>query len=360
MKIPPGPFDDYMAKQKNDGKKSEPVFIVRAATKRGGLDYFHITLIALVIILVALAFALSTFRPGAVTLSCTYGLTANDTCAQLPYTNAQVIQAVGRIIAGYSFINGSLSILPYYTKINESNVSYLAKQKEWFVRVPYVDPLSNNNTYNVSFVLYQNLSVENAYLSTARSAIATNNSVVAFGVVGINGKNVCSYSKPIPTYLITDPYAPGTIAALSRAINISKSYAGSVNVSYDFFFSQYAENFYRTYGVANTQQLGDYLACASKQSEFPAFVSKLGQVYNGNPPQNLTYYALVSESGLNRSSLDTCLYNASAELDNQAALVTFYNVTSIPIFIVDCSYEALPQTVDYAINYTLNDKLTTK
>ncbi len=345
-------------KKASDKKEKEPVFIVRAATKHGGLDYFHITLIALVIVLVALAFSLSLFRPGPTVKDCPYGVLANYSCAPLEYTNAQVTQAVGRIIAGYSFINGSLSLLPFYTLINESNVSYLPSQKEWFVRVPYIDPLDKNAVLNASFLLSQNLTLVDSFISTASSAIATNNSVVALGTVSVSGRYLCSYSKPVPTYFITDPYAPGALGAMAKAINISRENEGSINMSYYFFFSQYSESFYGRYGEANTQQLGDYLSCAAAQGRLPEFLSNLSTVYDGVPLQNLTLEGIATESDLDQAALQGCFLNVTKVLDNQAALISFYNVTSVPIFIVDCKYQSLPQTVNYAINYTMNEITT--
>ena len=49
-------------KRRQQINSKEPVFIIRPASKHLGLDYLHILLIALVIILIVLAFALSTFQ----------------------------------------------------------------------------------------------------------------------------------------------------------------------------------------------------------------------------------------------------------------------------------------------------------
>lgn len=340
-------------------KKDEPVFIVRAATKNWGLDYFHITLIALVIVLVALAFALSLFKPGAVVNSCSYGVTANGTCISLPYSTNEVLQTVGKYLAGYSLANSSLSILPYYSKFNESNVSYLPQQNEWFVRVPYLDPFESNKTFNVSFVLSHNLSIENVFISTIRPYTGGNDSTVALGAVKINGKNFCNYSTPIPTYLITDPYAPGAIPAMQKAVNITNEYNGKVNVLYYFIFSGFSESHYAGYGVGETQALGKYLACTSLQSQFGTFLTNLNVAYTGNPLPNATLSLVAADSGINSTRLNTCMETVSTALDNQAVLANLYNVTSVPIFIVNCKYMSIPQTTNYAINYTL-DQLTKK
>jgi hypothetical protein len=58
-------------------KRKEPVFIVKPALKNFGLDYLHIILIALVIILIALAFALSTFKQGTIITNCQNSTTSS-------------------------------------------------------------------------------------------------------------------------------------------------------------------------------------------------------------------------------------------------------------------------------------------
>jgi len=71
-------------------KNKEPVFIVKPALKRGGLDYLHISLIALVIVLIALAFSLAFFKQGTVVKNCYYGV-VNGTCATQQYNSSQVL-----------------------------------------------------------------------------------------------------------------------------------------------------------------------------------------------------------------------------------------------------------------------------
>ncbi len=343
-------------KQKN-GK--EPVFIVKG-TRMGGLDYLHIALIALVIILIAFSFELAVFKKGVILENCPYGIINNSTCAPQPINSsnassyANVIDAAGKILASYSSVNTSLSILPYISLINDSKVSFMPSLKEWEVVVPYKDILDENKTFNLSFILFNNLTLDNSFISTLKPAKYTDNKVVSLGVVSLSGKYLCNYTTPIPVDFMIDPYTPGFINYTYNAINISKSYGAKLNMSYNFLFSGYSTSLYRNYGVSATQRLGDYLVCASKQPRFKQFISNLSIIYNNKPIENSTLYQMVLGSGLNTTKFDQCMTNASVILDNQARFAAFYNITSLPSYVIDCKYQTIPQTANYAINYTLN------
>ncbi|EQD63868.1 hypothetical protein B2A_02318 [mine drainage metagenome] len=329
----------------------------------GGLDYLHITLIALIILLVIVAFALSVFKQGVVLENCPYGI-VNNTCAHSPLSNssmdANVIRAAGSILAGYQNFSSALSILPYYSLINESKAFYIQANKTWLVTVPYIDPFENNTEYNISMILYKNLSLDNIFLSAARPVQSSNYTTVAYGTIDMNNKYLCNYSTPIPVYLITDPYAPGALAAIRKGINASNQYSGKVGVQYYFIFSDYSIRLYKQYGIPATQRLGDYLVCASHQSGFKQFISNLSTIDTSVPQSNGTLYSIVQASGLNTTSFSACLENVSAPLDAQAQLASLYNVKVLPSFIVNCKYQALPQTLGSAINYTLDKINQTK
>ncbi len=338
--------------QKNKKAKKEPVFIVKAATKHGGLDYLHIALIVLVVVLVGVAFSLSIFKKGVVLQNCPYGV-VNSTCAAAPYTNGQVMDAVGKVLAGYSTVNSSLSLLSYYSLVNQSIVSYLSNQSGWLVEVPYIDPLLNNKTLYASFVLNPNLSLKTPFLSTISPLRHTNNSVVSFGVVSISGKNTCNYTKPIPVYLVVDPYVPGFISYMKGALNLSKSREGSASFKYYFVFSAYSASFYGKYGAPNTQALGRYLACASQQPRFSQFISNLSIAYQGSPLSESMLSQMVAGSGLNSSAFATCMQSVNSTLFNQNTLVGLYNITSVPSYVVNCKYQTIPETANSAIGYAL-------
>ncbi len=333
--------------------KEQPVFVVRS-TRMGGLDYLHISLLVLVAVLIGLAFALAYFQPGIMLKDCPYGV-LNDTCAPAPYNASQVMSAVGRVLDGYARSNSSLSLLAYYSMPNRTSFSYSADTGEWVAIVPYVDPFYNNETLNATFVLSNTLALKQSFLSMVNPARPGNDTVVAFGTIALSGKSLCAYRQPIPVYFISDPYVPGFVGYLNGAVNMSRKYAGRVNMSYYFIASQYAASKYAQYGAGTTQNLLRYLACASSQSGFGRFVSNLSIGYTGNPLSNSTLHDMVLGSGLNSTRFSACLANVSSALVAQSTLASFYNVQSVPAYIVDCRYGSIPDVVGGAINYTLNE-----
>jgi hypothetical protein len=340
-------------KKSATGKEGEPVFILRPAIKNYGLDYLHIELMAIVVILIALAFALAYFKPGVVVKSCAYGA-VNGTCALPVHNGTQALAAAERVIASYSTINTSFSLLPYYALVNESKVAYLPDQSAWFIDVPYIDPFLSNTIFNFSMLLSDsNLSLENSFSTMIKPVLYTNNTVVAPGTVSLYGEALCTTSKPVPVYLVTDPYATGAMPALYSALNASRRFGSEINMSYDFIFAGSSISLYSGYGAANTQLLGQYLSCASRQSDFRDFISNLSIAYTGVPLSNSTLYDVAQGSSLNISSLDACLSNSVTSLNYQAKVAELYHVITTPEFIVNCKYATIPQTLDSAINYSL-------
>ncbi|MCL4373273.1 MAG: hypothetical protein M1360_01070 [Candidatus Marsarchaeota archaeon] len=335
-------------------QESEPVFIVKPALKHYGLDYLHVALIVLVVVLVAFSFSLATFKQAVLVKNCPYGI-VNGTCASLHYTNAQVLQAVGRILASYSTVNTSLSLLPYYSLVNESTVSYIPNESAWFVVVPFKDPYLSNTIFNFSVLLSSNLSLEQAYLQTIKPVLYTNNTVVAPGVISIYGKALCTTTKPIPVYLVVDPYAPGAIKAIELAAKASTTYSNSLNVSYDFVFGPRAQTLYAQYGVQETQDIAKYLFCSYKQGKIGAYAANLSSAFNGYPLSNSTLSGIASSSNLNSALLNQCLNSSYTALAYQAQLANFYNVISTPTFIANCKYLAIPQTFNNTIAYALSE-----
>ena len=333
----------------------EPVFIVRPVHRNFGLDYLHITLLVLVVILVALAFALSTFKSARVVTSCGSGNSSICNATNATHTSAHALAAAETALTSFSNINTSLSLLPYYSLVNQSKVSYLSNQKEWLVTIPYMNPLANDVVSNLSLVLYDsNLSPAASYLQSITPTTATNNSVVGLGTVKLAGEASCkTSSNKIPIYIVTDPYAPGMLYTLHAAVSTNRKYSGSVNTSYYLIFSGYSQNFYNGYGVADTQQMGRYISCASHQKNFPQFVSNLSIAYTGAPLSNLTLYQVSLGSSLNITQLNVCMQNVTTSLNYQSEFANLYHVVSTPEIIVNCKYTTLPQTLNYAINYSL-------
>jgi hypothetical protein len=339
--------------KRDAAKRSGPVFIVKPVSNKFGIDYLHITLILLVLVLIALAISLSNFKPTTIVKTCQYGV-VNGTCSQPKYTSTNAIDAAEHVLADYAVINSTLSLLPYYSLVNDSKAEYLVNSSMWLVIVPYINPFTKE-VLNVSMLLYgSNLSLATPYMQMIRPLVNSSNYVVAPGTVAMTGKAACTYNTSMPVFLITDPYAPGALASISKAINTSKLMDPKINMSYKFIFSDYSIALYKSYGVAETQDLGDYLACTSQQSKFKDFISNLTNIYSGNPISNYTLYQLAIGSGLNASMLNTCMENVSTALDYQAKLAQYYNITSTPIFVVDCKYLSIPETLNKSIAYALN------
>ncbi|MCL4389439.1 hypothetical protein M1397_02405 [Candidatus Marsarchaeota archaeon] len=344
-----------MAKRQSEksGNK-EPVFIVKSALKHGGLDYLHISLIALVIILIALAFSLAYFKPAEIIKNCQYGI-MNGTCISPQYNSSQVLAAAGKVLANYANVNSSLALLPYYSEPNNANVSYLPATGQWLVDIPYIDPFAQNKTFYVSMMFSgKNLSLIKSYLQSINPGQSGNNTVVSLGTVQIGGRVFCQDTEPFPVYMITDPYAPGAFAGIAKADNLSKEYPGKLNVSYDFIFTNYSSSFYSGYGVQQTQLLGEYLYCAANQRMITPYSANITKIFDGRPLSNVTLYETAIGSGLNATMLNACMANSTSTLDYQAKLAGFYGIVQTPQLVVNCRYSSIPETVGYAINYTIS------
>lgn len=330
-------------KRKLSGK--EPVYIIRPAAKMFGLDYLHVLLIVLVIILIALAFALAAFKQPTFAGS-------NGTS---PYNSSQAITAAERILASYTLTNSSLSVLPYYTFANNATASYLSNLNKWLVIFPYTGPHAiNNSIYNFSILLYgSNLTLAAPFVQQFAPSAHVNDTVTAEGVISVSGRVACTNSKPIPVYSIVDPFAPGALNALHIALNASRSYGSAVNMSYDFVFDRYSEQLYTPYTINLTQLTGRYFACASRDSAFGAFLNNYSIAYAGAPMPNTTLYDVVLGSGINISSFQGCYRNSTQILTAEGDLAQLYHAVSPPQFVVNCKYLTIPQTLNYALNYSL-------
>lgn len=336
-------------KGKLDGK--QPVFIVKPVAKGYGLDYLHVTLIALVIVLVAFAFALSFMRP-AVSTQCQ--ITNTSMGCSPTHNESQVISVAEKALVYYGKLNTSLSLLPYYSLINRSTASYVPSKGYWLVVVPYVSPYNQSVIYNFTmFISDSNLSVKNAFINSVTPTNGGEKSVVALGTVGVDQTVACNVTKPLPVYLITDPYAPGALNAIQSLINASSLYGNSIKADYFMVFSKYAISKYPGFGISQTQLMGNYMYCASKQPNFQKFISNLSIAYTGEPLNNLTLSQVAQGSSLNIDALNACISNSSTAIDYQAELASNYNITSTPQIIVNCKYLTIPQTLDDAINYSL-------
>ena len=335
-------------------QNKEPVFIVRPVRKNFGLDYLHISLMVLVIALVALAFGISLFKPGSsAASSCQYG-SLNGTCMMPIHNSSQALLGAEKILAAYGSFNSSLSLLPYYSLVNQSSVDYLPSQGQWYISVPYLDPVSHNRVFRVSFSIYDsNLSLATPYTQMLPPISYTNNSVAGLGSVSLSGRTLCQTTAPIPVYLITDPYSPGALGAVSSAVNARREFGSKVNMSYYFVFGAPSIRFYKSFGLVQTQALGQYLSCASRQGNFAGYAANVSSVFTGTPISNSTLYDIATASNLNTTKLNTCLANVSEALNYQAQLSDLYNLRYSPGFVVNCKYGTIPETLNYSIAYAL-------
>ncbi len=329
-----------------------PVFLVRPASKAGGLDYLHITLIILVVILIGLAVALTRFSSVKL-VNCQYGI-VNGTCANEVSNSTQAIMAARRIMASYSTVNTSLSLLPFYTLPNSYTATYLPQNGGWLVYTPYQDPYTGANII-MYLVLNNNLTLNTSVMQTLSPIKETDNYVVAPGVVSLSGKSDATTSTPIPVNLILDVYAKGSISAIQSAINASLKYKGEVNVSYDFIFTNASVSKYAEYGKGNTQILASYIFCASSRPEFSNFILNLSKVFSGNPIDIPELNAVSNGTGINYTYMQSCLSNSSKPLYYQSLFAQLYNVTSTPEFIVNGKYQTISTKLDQAINYSLSN-----
>jgi hypothetical protein len=339
---------------KKDSEQNAPVFLVRPAFKNLGLDYLHITLIVLAVILAVLAYSLSGFKgttlpSQASSVNCTFGV-LNGKCATPSHTSAEALLASEKVLASYSSINSTLSLLPYYSIVNRSVVSYLPNAGEWLVAVPYINPLNGENL-QLSMLLYDsNLTLAVPFQQMIKPITFSNYTVVSKGVVSIPGKSACTQSAPFPTDLFIDPYSPGDFQSISEAINASRS--ADLNVSYEFIFTGYSARFYQNYGESTTQFMSKYLLCAVAQHALPQFLSNLSIAFHGQPLSNYTLAQVATASNLKPNALEGCLLNSTAVLQNQQTLADFYNITSGSLFVLNCKYISIPQTLGEGINYT--------
>jgi hypothetical protein len=343
-----------MAAKKSPNSKltgKEPVFIIKPVMKGHGLDYLHLTLAVLVVVLIGFAFALAYSKPASVSTPCS----ANSiSCSTPQHNESAVLSAADHALVYYSSINTSLSLLPYYTLANRSTASYVPNGRYWLVMIPYQSPFNSSITYNFSMVIYDsNLSVRNAFINSVIPRELSYRSVAALGAVAMDNTAACNTTRPIPVYLITDPYAPGAFAAVNSLLAAKAFYGNSIYTDYFVVYSNYAISKYQGFGIGQTQLLGNYMYCASKQSNFSRFMSNLGIEFTGEPLDNVSLGDVARGSSLSIGPLTACLANSSTAINYQAQLASNFNITSTPQLIVNCKYLTIPQTLYYAINYSL-------
>ena len=354
MTIPPDP-SGVKTKGKTE-KIKEPGIIIRPIGMLGGLDWLHITFGVVIALLLALLLVVSYNKPVLTTNSttqsnCTYGYLLNGSCAVPLHSAAQVKGAVERLLASYATVNGSLSLLPYFSNVSSISETYLPQSGEWYVGLKATNP-ANNQAFTVSFLVNDsNITKATPQTQVAAPSSVSKNYVISQGAVRLAGKYVCSEQAPMSVYWFVDPYSPGSIRSLANATALEGRLSGSVNVTVKIINGPSTEGMAGAFGTDNALTLGRYVFCASQQPNFRNFTSDLNSLYSGSYIQPSTLAGLANVSRLNYTSLSACIGNATQVINNQALLASYYNVTQTPSVVVDCAYQALPQTAAAALCY---------
>lgn len=344
---------------KKAGKvQNETKIVVRPIGALGGLDNIHAALIALVVILIALLLVVANSSPGAIVVangtsnqSCVYG-SVNGSCIIPLHNLSQIKQQVGQILASYAYVNGSLSILPYFSSMQNFSAGYLPQSRQWLATVPVTNPANNQNFYS-SFLLYDsNLTLVRPYLQTSSTSQIVSDYVVSEGVVRLSGKVACLQQSPLQMYWFIDPYALGSVGSLNNLTALEAKYGSNLNATVKIVYgSQSLAIAQQQNNVNSTQALGKYIYCASRQSNFTSFIANLQSLYSGAYLSPTYLNIIANQSHFNAASFSSCLGSATPTINAQALLAKYYNVTSTPSVVTDCIYQSIPQTARNALCY---------
>lgn len=346
-----------MPKEQN---AKEPRVVVKPLGRFGGLDAIHLSLMALVVIMAALLVVVTyNGQVGPVlnisgTQTCAYGA-VNGSCVTPLHNQSQAVAAAERFLAGYTSTNSSLSVIPYVAAVNSMNVSYAPQAREWYVTVPIISPASNSTFAVALAVSDKNLSVT-PFIQTISPTSTTQNYVESYGIIRLAGKSACSTATPTQIYWFIDPYAPGSVRSVAQLAAMEDRLGSKIDARLEILYTQSSQQIANSYGLNNTLALGQYMFCASEQSNFSAFARTVNATYDGQYVSPATLATEASDSGLNGTSLASCMNTSSMLINRQAVLANYYNVTSTPVIVTDCQYQSIPQTVSEAL-CTVNSAL---
>lgn len=348
-------------KSKKDSIK-EPSVVIRPIGSFGGLDSIHIALIILVAVVVALLLAVAYTKPLPIilnstsSLNCTYAV-QDGKCVLPTSTPGQIEHDAESFLASYNNVNTSLSLLPYYSDVSRMNLTYNPSNGEWYVSIPAINPYNNQSLELAMMINDKNTSKITPLIQTISPAIRTSDFVVSKGVVQIPNQSACSVQSPLQIYWFVDPYSSGGLASLENMTSLESRFKSQVSADVEILFTQSSQNIAATYGLNNSLALGSYLFCASNQSSFSAFLSKVNQNYNGGYIPASLLSALAGQSGINSSKMNSCLATVGTLINRQAVLAKYYNITSTPSIVTDCRYLSIPETEVEAIHYA-NSSIT--
>lgn len=333
-------------------KLSEPSILVKPVSKFGGLDHIHIALMALAIILILLILIMSYNTKISIVnvtqgINCTYG-SLNGTCLSPMHTAAQAKLAAEKVLAGYANSSSSLSLLPYFSNVNNATVSYSTGSRLWYVSIPYYSPVSSN-TYTLGIVLQDsNLSKYQSFVQTQSPPAPSNNYVVSQGVIQLAGSTSCG-AGPLQSYWFIDPYSPGAVQSLVNSTTLQNKYGPKLNITYKILYTPYSQQIANTYGLNNTLQLGKYILCGSIQSNFTGFVKSLNASFTNGYMPTYVLQGIASHSGFNMTSLSSCMASSQSVINAQALQAKYYNITSSSAVLTNCMYLSIPQTAQKAL-----------
>lgn len=332
---------------KQQTKVKEPSIIIKPLGRFGGLDNLHLTLIVLIVLLLALLLVVSYGKPILI-LPSNNTTTTNTSPLRTP---AQMQALAERALASYANVNNSFSLLPFISNVSGMQVSYLPASKQWYVYLKAINP-ANKLPFSVAFMINDtNTAKITPIYPTFLPSQILNNSVVSMGVVSIGGRYACITPKPTQVYWFVDPYAVGGVSSLLNASSIKSTYGSNVNLTLKMFVGSDTQRVGSQVGLSNALYLSKYAYCASQQSNFGAFTSKLNSLYTGAYVSQNTLASIANESGLNHTQLSSCVDTSSSLINTQALLAQYYNITSTPLAVVDCHYLAIPQTAREALCY---------
>lgn len=343
-------------------KHADVDIVVKPIGRLGGLDRIHVALIALVLIMLALLLMVSYSKPVIVTNSSLANATAttchytytNGTCAYPAHTRAEVLTQVDRILASYDNLPGDYGLIPYFSYINNDTAAYIPDNRTWYVAVPALNPLTGNTFYE-TFALYDsNLSIKFASVQGVQPATVGNNQVVAQGVVSLSGKFACGSGNSTSVMWFIDPYETGAVQSLQYATAIENRFHSRANVSLELLYGPASQQIANSNGATNTEQLERYLLCASRQSNSTRFYSNLQSAYSNQYIQQSVLSGIANVSRLNTTQLNLCVnsVNTTTQLNRQALLAEYYNITTTPAVVVSCRYLAIPSTAENAACYS--------
>ncbi|VVB76629.1 Uncharacterised protein [uncultured archaeon] len=353
MTIPSDPHGVHTSAKKSAEIK-EPSLIIRPIGRFGGLDGLHVTLAIVAVLLLALLLVVSYSGPIVITNStiasnCTY-VHLNGTCAKPVHNATEVGMMVRRVLASYSGVNSSLSLLPFFSNVSSINSTYLPESKAWYSSLKVRNP-AGNSTFQMSFLVSDsNLSSITPLIQTQVPSVISNNYVATQGAVLLSGKVSCG-SAATSVYWFIDPYATGSVRSLLNATRLESKFKSAINLTVNIINGPRTQAMSGQYGLDNATLLGRYVFCASKQSNFTSFVSNLDSLYSGAYMPGPVLSNVANVSRLNYTALQSCIATSTEKINNQALLASYYNITLTPLVVVDCNYLALPQTASSALCY---------